>query len=231
MEKRQMLLIKQKVYARKIRRFDFVHPRSGVTRWFSFKVKSYAEKSRQTESKSELILSLSLSFSLYSRIWRCNFLKILGTDSQRQWRKKKKGEKKEKTARRNCSRRRRTHGCREGKKRRLEESWTGQKAPVEALPAWGGSEQTAGNGRKNGDKRPLSLSMHHTHVDLVHRTRLNAKSHERVTCERGGGEGGGGGWRGTKEGKGGGGSARDCCVHQFEIRTNTRDSTVIFCYW
>lgn len=53
--------------------------------------------------------------------------------------------------------------------------------------------QTTGSGRKEGDKRPLSLSLslfifvnaHNTHVDLVHRTRLNAKSHERVTRCRG----------------------------------------------
>lgn len=32
---------------------------------------------------------------------------------------------------------------------------------------------------------PLSSCTHNTHVDLVHRTRLNAKSYERVTRRRG----------------------------------------------
>lgn len=81
------MLDKTEVLRRKIRRFDLLQPRGKwLALYFSFKVKSYAavqhtirsshgKMEANPESKSELILSL------YSRIWRCNFLKILGTDS------------------------------------------------------------------------------------------------------------------------------------------------------
>lgn len=79
-------------------------------------------------------------------------------------------------SRRKYSHDERTDGRR---KRRKKRGW-GRNADRGAAVERG-SKQSTESGRKNGDKRPLSLSMHHTHIDLVHRTRLNAKSHERVT--------------------------------------------------
>lgn len=73
----------------------------------------------------------------------------------------------------------RRHGSDKKRRHRL------QRAKREAC------RQREAEGRREISGHSLSLSLfisvnaHNTHVDLVHRTRLNAKSHERVTRCRG----------------------------------------------